>query len=102
MYFLQSILSYYHDTMASFYSVALFIVTTAHLALGLGNIFKVPPYKPSSFLIAGQPGTGESGIEKLLEAIMGGWYTVSILTVILAYFLRYIGFHPQGSIYDFL
>ena len=80
---------YDHHTMASFYSVALFIVTTAHLALGLGNIFKVPPYKPSSWLVAGKPGTGETGIEKLLEAIMGGWYTVSILTVILAYNLRY-------------
>ena len=76
--------------MPSYYSVALFIVTTGHLALGLGNVFKVPPYKPSAFLVAGKPGTGETGIEKLMEAIMGGWYTISILTVIIAYNIRYI------------
>ena len=72
--------------MATFYSVALIIVSSAHLLFGLGNLLKVPPYKPSSFIVHGQPGTGESPIEKLLEAVFAGWYISSILGVILAYF----------------
>ena len=72
--------------MATFYSVALVLVSTAHLLFGLGNLLKVPPYKPSSFIVNGQPGTGESPIEKLLEAVLAGWYISSILGVILAYF----------------
>ena len=72
--------------MATFYSVAFVLVSTAHLLFGLGNLLKVPPYKPSSFMVHGQPGTGESPIEKLLEAVFAGWYISSILGVILAYF----------------
>ena len=73
--------------MATFYSVALILVTTGHLLLGLGNLLKVPPYKPETFIVDGKPGTGESPIEKLLEAVFAGWYISSILGVILAYFL---------------
>merc|ERR1712079_306414 len=72
--------------MASFYSVALILVSSAHILFGLGNLLKVPPYKPSSFLVEGKPGTGATPIEKLLEAVFAGWYLSSILGVILAYF----------------
>merc|ERR1712130_1017610 len=72
--------------MPTFYNIALFIVTTAHIAFGVGNLLKVPPYKAENFMVAGQPGTGESPIEKLLEAVFAGWYISSILGVILAYF----------------
>ena len=47
--------------MPTFYNIALFIVTTAHIAFGVGNLLKVPPYKPESFMVAGKPGTGNSG-----------------------------------------
>ena len=47
--------------MATFYNIALIIVTTAHIAFGVGNLLKVPPYKPEAFMVAGKPGTGESG-----------------------------------------
>ena len=72
--------------MATFYSIALVLVSTAHILFGLGNLLKVPPYKPSSFLVEGKPGTGATPIEKLLEAVFAGWYLSSILGVILAYF----------------
>merc|ERR1712066_1045263 len=75
------------SVMATFYSVALILVTTGHLLLGLGNLLKVPPYKPETFIVDGKPGTGESPIEKLLESVFAGWYISSILGVILAYFL---------------
>merc|ERR1712223_448074 len=74
------------SVMATFYSIALVLVSTAHILFGLGNLLKVPPYKPSSFIVNGQPGTGESPIEKLLEAVFAGWYISSILGVLMAYF----------------
>ena len=72
--------------MSSLYNVSLGIVSAAHLLFGLGNLFKVPPYDPASFMVAGKPGTGDTPMEKLLEAVFGGWYTSSIIGVLLAYF----------------
>ena len=31
-------------------------------------------------------GTGDTGIEKLMEAVFAGWYTTSIVGVLVAYF----------------
>merc|ERR1712218_578837 len=74
------------SVMATFYSVALILVSTGPLLLGLGNLLKVPPYNAATFMVDGKPGTGETPIEKLLEAVFSGWYISSILGVILAYF----------------
>merc|ERR1712117_148456 len=65
-------------------TIALVIVSAAHLGFGLGNLLKVPPYNPAVFLVSGEPGAGDTGIEKLLEAVFAGWYTTSILGVLLA------------------
>ena len=86
--------------MPSLYSVTLVLVSAAHLLLGVGNLLKVPPYNPAVFLVAGQVGAGDTGIEKLLAAIMAGWYTTSIIGVLAAYFTRFTNdsiFHPLTS-----
>ena len=72
--------------MLSLYSVSLVVVSVAHILFGLGNLLKVPPYDPASFMVAGRPGKGDTPMEKLLEAVFGGWYTSSIIGVLLAYF----------------
>ena len=64
-------------------------MTLVHVSIGLGNIFKFPPYDPTVFMVSGQPGTGETPLEKLLAAILGGFYSGSILGVLIAYFYRY-------------
>ena len=69
------------------YTVCLLTTSAAHLLFGFGNLFKIPPYNPSAFLVEGNPGTGDSPLEKLLEAVFAGWYLSSILGVLLAYFL---------------
>ena len=67
-------------------TLALILVSAAHLGFGVGNLLKVPPYNPAVFLVSGVPGAGDTGIEKLLEAVFAGWYTTSILGVLLAKF----------------
>ena len=84
------ILTLTDNIMPSLYTVSLIIVSAAHLLIGLGNIFKIPPYNPAVFLVADHVGTGDTGIEKLLEAIMAGWYTASIIGVLAAYITRYL------------
>ena len=49
---------------------------------------QIPPYNPAAFLVAGKPGSGDTGIEKLLEAVFAGWYLSSIVGVLLAYNFR--------------
>ena len=72
--------------MFSLPTLALSVVSIAHLLVGLGNLLKIPPYDPANFMVGGKPGKGDTPMEKLLEAIMGGWYTSSIIGVLLAYF----------------
>ena len=76
--------------MPSSYNVILVLVSAAHLLLGLGNLFKIPPYNPAVFMVGGQAGAGDTGMEKLLEAVFAGWYTTSIIGVLAAYFTRYV------------
>ena len=68
------------------YKVALSIVSLAHVLFGLGNLLKIPPYDPASFMVDGRPGTGATPLEKLLEAVFAGWYLSSIMGVLLNYF----------------
>jgi len=72
-------------TMPSLYTTSLFIVSAAHILFSLGNLLKIPPYNPAAFIVDGKPGTGNTGIEKLLEAVFAGWYLSSIVGVLLAY-----------------
>merc|ERR1712110_419342 len=72
-------------TMPSLYSASLFIVSAAHILFSVGNLMKIPPYNPAAFLVNGKPGSGDTGIEKLLEAVFAGWYLSSIVGVLLAY-----------------
>merc|ERR1712110_778744 len=72
-------------TMPSLYSASLFIVSAAHILFSVGNLLKIPPYNPAAFLVNGKPGSGDTGIEKLLEAVFAGWYLSSIVGVLLAY-----------------
>ena len=76
--------------MPSLYNIALVTVSVAHLIIGAGNLLKLPPlYKPENWMIGDNVGTGDTGIEKLMEAIMAGWYTSSIIAVLVAYFTRF-------------
>ena len=70
------------------YSAVLFYVSLVHVSIGLGHIFKVPPYNPAVFMVSGQPGTGETPLEKLLAVVLAGFYSGSILGVLIAYFYR--------------
>ena len=76
--------------MSSLYNTALVTVSVAHLIIGAGNLLKLPPlYKPDNWMIRDNVGKGDTGIEKLMEAIMAGWYTSSIIAVLVAYFTRF-------------
>merc|ERR1712110_788174 len=72
--------------MTLFYSAALLILSSFHLIVGVGHIFKVPPYNPATFLVNDKPGTGETPLEKLMEVIVASWYLGSILAVLFAFF----------------
>ena len=71
--------------MPSLFSLALLTVSLGHTLFGLANLFKIFPYSPDWFLVSGQPGTGATPVEKLLEAVFGGWYSASIIGVWCAY-----------------
>ena len=51
----------------------------------LSSLFKIFPNSPDWFLVSGQPETGANPVEKLLEAVFGGWYSASIIGVWCAY-----------------
>merc|ERR1719219_2663197 len=72
--------------MTLFYSAALIIVSTFHLLIGVGYMFKVPPYTPATLLVNDKPGTGETALEKLLEVILSSWYIATILASLFEYF----------------
>ena len=50
------------------------------------HVFKLPPINDfsSNFLVHGNPGTGTTDIEKLIEHILGLWYSGSITGVLLS------------------
>ena len=69
------------------YYIGLFIVSSFHILVGLGNLFKLPPlYDSSNILVNEKPGAGSTEVEKLLELITGSWYTASIIAVFLSAF----------------
>ena len=59
--------------MSALYWTALLAATASHLLYGLGGLLGTPPHNPANLLVGGQPGTGETPLEKLLYAVLAGW-----------------------------
>ena len=76
------------------FTAALALVSASHLLLGLANLLRIPPYDPANIIVDGTPGTGETPLEKLLEAVMAGWYLASIAAVLFAFFFGYKSGYP--------
>ena len=77
--------------MTALYNIVLLLVSVVHLSVGLGNLLKLPPlYRPEKWMVGDEVGAGETGAEKMMETIVAGCYTSSILGVLLAYCSRYI------------
>jgi len=70
--------------MGLLYNLFLILVSAFHILLGLGYHFKVPPYDPSALILDGNPARGETGLEKLFEAVLVGWYLGSITAILAA------------------
>jgi hypothetical protein len=78
-----------NNIMVDLSSIFLFCVSSFHIHIGLGNLFKLPPlydFFAPSWLVNGKPGTGSTEIEKLLGFVFGLWYTGSIAGVLLMFF----------------
>merc|ERR1712130_984784 len=85
-----------HSMMGGFTTISLGALIAFHLAFGLGNLLKVPPYDPTKNLIGeGIPGKGETPIEKLLEGVFAVWYLSSIGAVLLT--LKLGNLHSQRA-----
>ena len=82
----NSVLNVYSQGMAILYNAVFCFFAVVHLALGVSHLFKIPPYDPSLFYIDGNPGTGNTGVEKFMALILGSWYTSLTLALILAFF----------------
>ena len=75
-----------HWVRMDLYFLTLCSLCIVHFPFGLGNLMKAGYYYPATWLVDGKPGTGETGIERLLEFVFGLWYTGSITGVLITYF----------------
>merc|ERR1711934_827674 len=87
---------HWQSMMGGLTTISLGGLVAFHLAFGLGNLLKVPPYNPSANLVGdGTPGKGETPIEKLLEGVFACWYLSSIAAVLLT--LKLGSLHSQRA-----
>merc|ERR1712141_623088 len=66
-------------------SVSLGLVVLVHLAFGFGAYIQGGIYSVDAWMVDGNPGAGNTPIEKLLALIFALWYLGSIFPVILTY-----------------